>query len=278
MAAFAAAIAGAEHRPDAERLGPAYHQWVVSALLSVAIKLVRYRNYGMEVARAEGHLDALLGLLEEETAFLSDKLPAAIAKAAAPDPSPAINACIRLLESRGPFFPKVLALEALGALAAEDHVPEILDFLEDDNSYIYSAAEKALSNLGGAIVPAVRGRLQAGALELDSAESVLMLLGRLGTRDGLELVVSQFDFFLEEVGPGVLAEWVSLFGVRELLDPLRNVLSRDPARVGQAVLLIASIHNVRVPEEESIRAAIEDFWRKQGGEGEEEEGSGRYIM
>lgn len=279
IAAFAAAIASPEHRPDAERLGPAYHQWIVSALLSAAIKLARYRNYRLEVERAEGNLDALLSLLEEETAFLNELLPPAIVRASANNQEPAVSACVRLLESRGPFFPKVLALETLGLLKADEHVPEILDFLADENSYIYSAAEKALAGIGEAVVPAARGRIQAGALDPDSAESLLMLLAGLGTQAALDLATSQLDFFLDEVGAGVAAEWLALLGVQDLLEPLRKVLSRDTARVGQAVLLLAAVHNVRLPEEESIRAAIEDFWRKQGGEGEgDDEGSDRYVM
>jgi len=279
IAAFAAAIASPEHRPDAERLGPAYHQWIVSALLSAAVKLARYRSYRLEVERAEGNLDALLSLLEEETAFLSELLPPAIVRASGENPQPAVSACVRLLESRGPFFPKVHALETLGLFRAEEHVPEILDFLADENSYIYSAAEKALSQIGDAIVPAARGRIQADALDPNSAESLLLLLAGLGTREALDLAQSRLDFFLDEVGAGVAAEWLALLGVQELLEPLRKVLSRDTPRVGQAVLLLAAIHNVRLPEEESIRAAIEDFWRKQGSDGEgEDEGSGRYVM
>lgn len=278
IAAFAAAIASPEQRSDSDRLGPAYHQWVVSALVSSAIKLARYRNYRLEVERAEGNLDALLSLLEEETAFLSDVLPPAIVRAAGGNPGPAISACVRLLESRGPFFPKVLALETLGLTKADGHVPEILDYLADENSYIYTAAEKALAEIGEAVVPAARGRIQAGALDPDSAESLLMLLSGLGTQDAFQLVLGQLDFFLEEVGAGIAAEWLALFGSQEFLEPLRKVLSRDTARVGQAVMLLAGVHNVRVPEEDSIRAAIEDFWRRQGGEGDEDEGSGRYVM
>ena len=279
IAAFASAIASPEHRPDADRLGPAYHQWVVGTLVSAAVKLARYRNYHLEVERAEDDLDALLLLLEEETAFLGGHLPAAIAKTAGDSPERAISACVRLLDSRGPFFPKVLALETLGLLRAEDHVPEILDFLADENSYIYSAAEKALAEIGDPLVPAVTARIQAEALDPDSAESVLMLLSGLGTRDAYEIAMSHVEFFLDEVGAGVAAEWLSLLGARELLEPLRKVLTRDPARVGQAVLLLGAIHNVRIPEEDQIRAAIEDFWRKQGGDGDgEDEGSGRYVM
>jgi hypothetical protein len=63
---------------------------------------------------------------------------------------------------------------------------------------------------------------------------------------------------MEEVGPGSTAEWVSLFGTQELIDPLRDWLEEDPALVGQGVLLLAAIHNVRIPEEEEILRAIED--------------------
>ena len=279
IAAFAAALASPDHRPDADRLGPAYHQWVVSALLSAAIKLARYRNYQLEVERAEGDLDALLSLLEEETAFLSDILAPAIARVSERSTEPAISACVRLLEARGPFFPKVLALETLGTLKAREHVPEILDYLADENSYIFSAAEKTLAELGEEIVVPARGRIQAGALDPDSAESLLMLLSGLGTQGAFELASSHLEFFLEEVGAGVAAEWLALFGSSELIDPLRKVLTQDTPRVGQAVLLLAAIHNVRLPEEESIRAAIEDYWRKQGPENEgEDEGSDRYVM
>ena len=194
IAAFASAIASPEHRPDADRLGPAYHQWVVGTLVSAAVKLARYRNYHLEVERAEDDLDALLLLLEEETAFLGGHLPAAIAKTAGDSPERAISACVRLLDSRGPFFPKVLALETLGLLRAEDHVPEILDFLADENSYIYSAAEKALAEIGDPLVPAVTARIQAEALDPDSAESVLMLLSGLGTRDAYEIAMSSFSW------------------------------------------------------------------------------------
>jgi len=50
---------------------------------------------------------------------------------------------------------------------------------------------------------------------------------------------------------------VSLFGTQELIDPLRDWLEEDPALVGQGVLLLGAIHNVRIPEEEDILRAIE---------------------
>ena len=239
----------------------------LSALVSAAIKLTRYRNYRLEVERAEENLDALMSLLEEETAFLSEVLPPAIVRASKGNPEPAVSACVRLLESRGPFFPKVHALETLGLLKADEHVPEILDFLADENSYIYTAAEKALGEIGEALVPAARGRIQAGALDPDSAESVLMLLSGLGSRSALELAQSQIDFFLEEVGAGVAAEWLALLGVQDLLEPLRKVLSRDTARVGQSVLLLAAIHSVRLPEDSIGRDRVLE---KQGSEGRDD--------
>jgi len=50
------------------------------------------------------------------------------------------------------------------------------------------------------------------------------------------------------------------------------------------VLLLAAIHNVRVPEEPAIRRAIDDYWKKQpdGDEGSDEpetgDGSDKYLM
>jgi len=62
-------------------------------------------------------------------------------------------------------------------------------------------------------------------------------------------------------------------------------LEDDPAMVGQGVLLLGAIHNVRIPEEEEILRAIEDERERQAREPEEEgadggpEGDGgRYLM
>ena len=60
---------------------------------------------------------------------------------------------------QGPFFPKVVALETLGELGSVHFVPEMMDYLADENSYVYGAAERALSRLGESIIaPAVERR------------------------------------------------------------------------------------------------------------------------
>jgi hypothetical protein len=163
-----------------------------------------------------------------------------------------------MLEAQGPFFPKVVALETLGELRAVHFIPEVMEYLSDENSYVYGAAERALSVMGEAIVPPARAKLEARSLDPDAAHSLLVLLCDLGSRGSYEAVTSNLDWFMEEVGPGSTAEWVSLFGTQELIDPLRDWLEEDPALVGQGVLLLAAIHNVRIPEEEEILRAIED--------------------
>jgi hypothetical protein len=56
------------------------------------------------------------------------------------------------------------------------------------------------------------------------------------------------------------------------------------AQVGQAILLLAAIHNTRVSEEPGIRRAIDEFWKKHPEEGEDGEdpgpgdGSDKYLM
>jgi hypothetical protein len=92
---------------------------------------------------------------------------------------------------------------------------------------------------------------------------------------------------MDVVGPGTTAEWVSLFGTEELIDPLRDWLDVDPASVGQGLLLLGAIHNVTIPEEEEILEAIEDARARRGpgdpGEGEGTLGGpdgtgGSYVM
>jgi len=91
------------------------------------------------------------------------------------------------------------------------------------------------------------------------------------------------DWFMDSVGPGTTTEWVSLFGMEELIEPLRDWLEEDPAMVGQGLLLLGAIHNVQIPEEEEILQAIEDERARQTGEGEESAGDseregGDYVM
>lgn len=273
---------------EIERLGHQFQQWVVGFQLSAAIAVARYRNYDLELRRASGDLDRLLRLADVETAFVLPGLPAAVADVCRGDEAKARRAeewCLRMLEAQGPFFPKVVALETLGELQAVHFIPEVMEYLSDENSYVYGAAERALGKMGEAIVAPARARLESGLVDPDAGHSLLVLLCDLGTQSAYEVVRTHLEWFMEEVGPGTAAEWVSLFGLEELIDPLREWLDSDPAMVGQALLLLAAIHNLRIPEEEEILRAIEDERERQAREPEEEgaaEGperdGGSYVM
>ena len=273
---------------NVERLGHQFQQWVLGFQLSAAFAVARYRNAALDLKRARGTLDRLLRLAEVETAFVLPDLPAAIAVICRENEERAGQAqdwCLRMLEAQGPFFPKVVALETLGELRAVHFIPEVMEYLADENSYVYGAAERALSKMGEAIVAPAVAKMEAGAVDPDAAHSLLVLLCDLGARGAYQAVVGHLDWFLEEVGPGATAEWVSLFGTEELIEPLRDWLDEDTAMVGQGLLLLGAIHNVRIPEEEEILRAIEDERARQGGEpedegsrgGTEDEG-GEYVM
>jgi hypothetical protein len=254
-----------------EKLGHQFQQWVVGFELSAAFASARSINPQLALKRARGDIDKLLKLAELETAFLLPDLPAAIAVLCLEDEVRGRKAqdwCLRMLEAQGPFFPKVVALETLGELRAVHFIPEVMEYLSDENSYVYGAAERALSLMGEAIVPPARAKLEARSLDPDAAHSLLVLLCDLGSRGSYEVVTSNLDWFMEEVGPGSTAEWVSLFGTQELIDPLRDWLEEDPALVGQGVLLLAAIHNVRIPEEDEILRAIEDERQRMESEPE----------
>jgi hypothetical protein len=278
-----------------EGLGPHLREWVIGFLLSAVVKMARYRNFDLEMRRSEGDLPALLSLLEVETSLLIDGLPQAIARAVeATGPAggaersaarrAAEDRCLAILAARGPFFPQVMALETLGALRSVGAINEIIDFLSEENSYLYEAAEHALSRMQDAVVEPARARLEAGNLEEEAVHSLLILLSELGTGPALRLVLDRFDDFWDAAGAGDAARWMSLFGARELIDPLRGRLQHDTPMVGQAVLLLAGIHNVRVPEEATIRRAIDDYWKRQpdggegGGEPDAGDGSDKYLM
>jgi hypothetical protein len=188
-----------------------------------------------------------------------------------------------MLEAQGPFFPKVAALDVLGELRAVHFIPEVMEYLSDENSYVYGAAERALSRMGEAIVAPSVARIESGTLDPDAAHSVLVLLCDLGTQAAAEAVMRHLDWFMDSVGPGTTTEWASLFGVEELIEPLRDWLEEDPAMVGQGLLLLGAIHNVQIPEEEEILQAIEDERARQTGDGEESSGgsereNGDYVM
>ena len=261
IVAAVSAFASSPILEGSEKLGHQFQQWVVGFQLSAAFAIARYMNPRLALKRARGDLDKLLKLAEVETAFLVPELPAAIAVLCGEDDQRERKAqdwCLRMLEAQGPFFPKVVALETLGELRAIHFIPEVMEYLSDENSYVYGAAERALSSMGEAIVAPARAKIEARAVDPDAAHSLLVLLCDLGTRGAYHAVTSNLEWFMEEVGPGSTAEWASLFGTQELIDPLRDWLEEDPAIVGQGVLLLGAIHNVRIPEEEEILRAIED--------------------
>lgn len=285
----------AEVAQAVEALGPHLREWATGFLLSALVGMARYRNYEMEVERAGHDLERLLALLEIEASALIDPLPPAL-KDAVEAAGPAGSAdraaarrlveerCLAVLAMRGPFFPQVSALATLGELEAAGAANEIIDFLGEENSYLYEAAEQALTQLGDAVVAPARARLEAGDLPEDAVHSLLLVLCELGTPEALKLVLDQFDAFVEAVGPADAARWMSIFGARELIDPLRRILPQEVAQVGQAVLLLAGIHNLHVPEEGAIRRAIDEYFKEQpeggegGGEPGPDDGSGKYVM
>jgi len=275
VSAAVGAFAASPILGGSDKLGHQFQQWVVGFELSAAFAIARYLNPELALKRARGDLDRLLKLAEVETAFVLSELPAAIAVICREDAKRARKAqdwCLRMLESQGPFFPKVVALETLGELRAVHFIPEVMEYLSDENSYVYGAAERALSAMGEAIVQPARAKIEARSVEPDAAHSLLVLLCDLGTRAAYEAVTVNLDWFMEEVGPGSTAEWASMFGTQELIDPFRDWLEEDPALVGQGVLLLAAIHNVRIPEEEDILRAIEVERQRQESEPEADDG------
>lgn len=268
-----------------EHHGEQFQQWLIGFQLSAAFALARRSAPRLSLKEARGNLDKLIALAEVETAFHLTDLPAAIAVVCTEDEARARQAqawCLRMLESQGPFFPKVIALSTLGELQATHFIPEVLEYLSEENSYIYGAAERALSRMGEAIVQPAITRFQSGTLDPDASHSLLVLLCDLGTQAAYDAVVRHLDGFMDTVGPGTTAEWVSLFGTEELIEPMRDWLEEDPAMVGQGLLLLGAIHNVQIPEEDEIIRAIEDERTRQsqddaGLEALREQG-GDYVM
>jgi HEAT repeat protein len=284
---IAAAVGALAAQPFLERgvpLGQQFQQWLLGFHLSAAFAVARGQNTPLALKHARGELDRLLALAEIETAHLRTELSAAIAVVCREDERVAREAqdwCLRMLEAQGPFFPKLIALEALGELRAIHFIPEVIEYLADENSYVYGAAERALSKIGEAIIPSAVARIEAGDLEPDAAQSILVLLCDLGTGAASEAVMRHLDWFMDVVGPGTTAEWVSLFGTEELIEPLRDWLEEDPALVGQGLLLLGAIHDVPIPEEEEILREDERARQADHGEdaagGDDEEG-GSYVM
>jgi len=132
------------------------------------------------------------------------------------------------------------------------------------------------------VVEIARARLDSGKSDSDTVHSLLIVLAEVGTPEALRVVLDHVDDFVEAAGAPDAARWMALFGARDLIEPLRRHLPRDVPMVGQALLLLAAIHNVRVPEENAIRQAIEDYFKQpDGGEGggtPPADGSDKYLM
>jgi hypothetical protein len=289
IAAAVGAFASQPMLEQVDRLGHQFRQWLLGFQLSAAFAVARGQHTDLMLRQARGDLDRLLVLAGIETAHLLGELPQAIAVVCREDEASARKAqdwCLRMLEAQGPFFPKVMALEVLGELRAVHFIPEVMEYLSDENSYVYGAAERALSKMGEAIVAPAVARIESDSLDPDAAHSVLVLLCDLGTRGAYEAVMRHFDWFMDSVGPGTTTEWVSLLGGEELIEPLRDWLEEDPAMVGQGLLLLGAIHNVNIPEEDEILQAIEDERARQSGDPGEGEGTpggsdhegGDYVM
>jgi hypothetical protein len=260
LSAAVAALGEKKLKDHGHRFGQQYHRWLLGFHLSAAFAVARYRNIDLDLQQARGDLDRLLELAEVETAFITDDLPAAIAVACSGDPDKTSTArewCLRMLQAQGPFFPKVNALATLGELRSVESVPEIMIWLSDENSYVFTAAERALSRLGSAIIGPAVALIESGVLEPGAAQSLLALLCDQSSRTAYDVVLDRIDWFVEEAGPGNTAEWVSLFGTEELIDILRDWIDDDPVMVGQALLTLGSMHQVDIPEEEEILQAIE---------------------
>ncbi|HXV75635.1 MAG TPA: hypothetical protein VD788_04890 [Candidatus Polarisedimenticolaceae bacterium] len=289
IAAAVGAFADPQLSGEAAGYGQQFQQWLLGFQLSAAFAVARKLNPELLLRRARGRLDALLELAELETAHQLGELPMAIAAVCRDDETNARKAqewCLRMLEAQGPFFPKVIALDVLGDLRAVHFIPEVMDYLSDENSYVYGAAERALSKMGEALIAPALERIETGTIDPDAAHSVLVLFCDLGTHASYEAVLSYFDWFMDAVGPGTTAEWSSLFGMEELIEPLRDWLDEDTPLVGQALLMLGAIHNVPIPEEDEILQAIEDERARQaamtGSDAETADGpngeGGNYLM
>jgi hypothetical protein len=261
---------------EAEQLGQAAHTWLIGMLLSAMFKVSRYRNLVLECEESGEEYDKLLSLAEVESCTLVRKLPAKLTAAAGDAKRDHLEHwCLATIEARGPFFPKAIALETLGELKHASHLTILLDYIADDNGYLYGAAERTLLNMGDDAVEAIRGELERQKLHPDAMHSVLHVLADVMTPAALALALDYFDEFMEAAGPEDCAELMALFGARELIPYLRRHLKRSAgfpfrlatqARVGHALLLLGAIHNVAIPEEEQILNTIDEYW-KEGTEG-----------
>jgi len=288
LAALASAFRDDEILTEAERLGHAMHTWLISLLLSALFKTAAYRNLEADLEKAGENLDALLELAELESSYLAGKLPEALARAAGEGSRDRMEQwCVATLESRGPFFPKVIAIKTIGEMKLGAQLPLILDYLSDDNGYIYGAAEKVLRKFGDDAVDLVRAEIERRKLHPDALSSILVVLADLMTPAALSLAVDRFDDFMLAAGPEEGSELMAMLGDRALIPYLRRWYKRAEgstnqvavqARVGHALLLIGAIHNVAIPEEERILQAIDEYWKETPEEAAGGGPFGPYVM
>lgn len=278
---------------EAEHLGHALHTWLVALLLAALVKVCRYRNLALEAERTQGDYRRLLALAELESSALVKRLPSMLAGAAGTSRRDDLETwCLATLEARGPFFPKVVALETLGELRLGGHLPILLDYIADENGFVYGAAERALLKMGDDAVEGIRAEMERQRLHPDAMHSVLHVLADVMTPAALALALDYFDEFMEAAGPEDGAELMATLGARELIPCLRRHLKRSSgipsrlgiqARVGHALLLLGAIHNVAIPEEEQIIQTIDEYWSEStenpsGGSGSGSPGGGPWVM
>jgi hypothetical protein len=279
LEALGGAFTDAEIVAIAEPLEPAMHQWLIGLLIAAMVKVSCYQNYQMAMEEAGDDLPGLLALAGVETGALLATLPARVAAAAGGSvsgPAAAVDWCLRTLEARGPFFPKAIALDVLGALRREDLIPEIARHLGDDSGYIYGAAERALVKFGPPVLPHLRGALEHGSAPPDAVASLVRVACDLSRQESLRIMLDHFDEIFETLGPEAASEAAAMVAHQDLMPPLRQWLDRSRALVGHTLLLVGALHNLAIPEEESILKAIDEYWESaHEGEGGPE---GRYLM
>ena len=264
----------------AEQLQPVVHQWLIGLLVATAVKATIYRNYRIEIDSAGDDLQALLVLADTETSSLQSMLPPRLSAVAEKSPEGRgriIDWCLGTIEARGPFYPKSVALETLGSIGAADLLPEICAQLADENPPIYGAAERALSLIGRPVIEHTRQLLSTGHIHPDALHGLMRVSCEQGRTESLRLFSDFFDETFETLGPDCGSELAAIVAHQDLLPHLRRWLDRSPAMVGHTILLIGALHNLPIPEEESILQAIDDYWK---GTGEMDGGgpSGSYLM
>jgi hypothetical protein len=282
ISALATGLAEPEMLQDLERMGPGAASQTVVTFLSCALKLASFRSLGRELERAGDDLGRLLELAEVESAALMDRLPEAIVEAARQDAERqrATRFAVEMLGRRGPWYGRLLALEVLGRLQAVEEAHEVIQCLWDHHEVMVETAGRALERMGPGVVGPVRNAYRSHHAEPEAMEWMLAAICQAGTRESLSFVLEQLDELVAEMDAGFVCDWVSVLGSEELIPAFRDLLDSDAVGVGRALLLVSAIHNRMVPEEETIRLAMQESDR---GDGEDSSGGasgsgGPYLM